>query len=360
LIKAGRPSLVRAALLAAAVAWAPLALLSALHGDFASFIVDFGVHGRSLIATASLILAEAVWTPRLARVARHFVEAGLVAEADRPCYEHAMSSTRKLLNSRIVEILTVALAYAITAALFFAIRPNADVPLWHGVARGDTYSLSPAGWWAFLVSLPILLVLLLGWLWRVFLWTRFLWLMSQMPLRLVPTHPDGVAGLRFVSSSLKGFLPLAFTLGVLAAGPVLNQVFHQGASALQFKYVVVGVAAFVVALCAGPLLVFARRLIGEEYRGVFEFGALTTDVEQQLERKWLARRGRRDADALEVQDFSATTDLNSITANVYRLRIVPIDARNLLLLVAATLLPFVPVLFVVPTDAFVRIANMLI
>jgi len=37
-----------------------------------------------------------------------------------------------------------------------------------------------------LVSLPLLLVLFFGWLWRLFLWVRFLWCLSRLDLHLIP------------------------------------------------------------------------------------------------------------------------------------------------------------------------------
>jgi hypothetical protein len=211
------------------------------------------------------------------------------------------------------------------------------------------------------VSLPLLLLLLLGWLWRICMWTRFLWLMSQMQLRLIPSHPDRAAGLRFVGRSLEAFMPLGLAIGVMAAGPALNQVVHEGVSPLKFKFLVVGVAAFAAALFVGPLLVFAARLIGEQRRGMFEYGSLAVRLGEQLERKWLLRRPV-DKSALEVPDFSATTDLNSIAANVYQVQIIPIELRSLVLLLGATVLPFVPIALaaVPPSEIVRRIAGLLL
>ncbi len=64
---------------------------------------------------------------------------------------------------------------------------------------------SLAGWWHLLVSLPLLLILFFGWIWRLALWARFLFLMSRLNLRLIPAHPDNVGGLKicqFVTSRL--------------------------------------------------------------------------------------------------------------------------------------------------------------
>jgi hypothetical protein len=81
--------------------------------------------------------------------------------------------------------------------------------------------------------------------------------------------------------------------------------------------------------------------------------------ERWLRPSW--RLGRVGGDALEAPDFSATTDLYSIVANVYQLRLVPVEVRSLLILLSATLLPFVPVLLMaVPLDTLLqRVAGLL-
>jgi hypothetical protein len=232
--------------------------------------------------------------------------------------------------------------------------PSGAVPAWHGQLHGNAFNLSPAGWWALLVSSPILLMLLLGWLWRLVLWTRFLWLMSRIELQLVPAHPDQCGGLRFVGTSLEAFMPLGFTLGIIAAGAMANRVVHFGASPTDFKSLVVGVLAFVILVFTGPLLVFARRLLHEQHRGMFRYGAVAQGLGHQFERKWLSPR-QVDKGALEVPDFSATVDLYSVVGAVYTMRILPLELRYVVLLGLTTLLPFAPVaLMAVPVSVLLK------
>ena len=315
LLRAASPRVVRRAVLAVAVGWVPLALLTLVRGDFMrpdhanAFLLDFGAHARFLIAAPLLILAESLCAPRLAAIARHFVTGGLVAEADRPAYERAVDSTRRLLQSKAAEIVTFVLAYALVASLLLG-TGDTEVPLWHGSIAGGHLAPTLAGWWGLLVSLPLLLLLLLGWLWRVGVWTRFLWLMSRMELRLVPSHPDHAGGLKFVGYSLEAFVSLAFTFGVLGAGVVLNQVVNRGTPPTQFKYLAVGVAVFAVVLFAAPLLVFVRRLIEEHHRGILAYGAFALRAGDEFERKWLM--GPVDEQTLRSPDFAPTNSLYSI------------------------------------------------
>ena len=360
LIRAGQPQVVRRAILALAIAWLPLALLTLVRGDFMrpdhvnAFILDIGCHARYLIALPLLILAEALCAPRLTAIAGQFIAAGLIAEADRRAYERAVASTGRLLHSRTAEVAAFILAYALVASLIVS-TPSAPVPLWHGVIWGERLAPTPAGWWGLLVSLPLLFLLLLGWLWRVGLWARFLWLMSRIELRLVPSHPDGAGGLGFLSTSLEAFLPLAFAFGVLAAGPVLNFVIHRGASPTQFRLQAVGVAVFTVVLFASPLLVFMRRLLDAHHRGVLSYGALTHRAGHEFEREWLPARQVIDEQTLKAPQFAATNNLYAIAARAIGMRRVPFDVRSVAVLGGAALVPFVPAeLLRLPLDVILQ------
>ena len=347
LIRGGHLHVVRRAILAVAIAWLPLALLTLLRGDFMradhanAFILDIGCHGRFLITLPLLVLAEARCAPRLTAIAGQFCAAGLIPEADRPAYERAVASTARLLKSRTVEVAAFILAYALVASLIVS-KPVAAVPLWHGLVWGDRIAPTPAGWWGLLVSLPLLFLLLLGWLWRIGLWARFLLLMNRIELRLVPSHPDGAGGLGFLSTSLEAFVPLAFAFGVLAAGPVLNFVVHRGASPTQFHLQAVGVAVFAVVLFATPLLVFMRRLLDAHHRGVFTYGAFTHRAGHLFEHGWLAAHPVIDEQTLRAPEFAATNNLYSIASRAIGMRRVPFEVRSVAVLGGAALVPFVP------------------
>jgi hypothetical protein len=239
-------------------------------------------------------------------------------------------------------------------ATLFLIGPAIDLPRWHGVRTASGFTFFPAGWWVVFVSLPLLLLLELGWIWRLWLWMRFLWLMSRLDLRLVAAHPDHAAGLRFVERSVRAFLPLGFVIGVMVAGPVLNRVVHQGASPSQFKFLIAGTAAVAVILCVAPLLVFIGRLLEAQHHGGVAYGTLALRVGEQFEDKWLNSEAALGK-ALAVQDFSATIDLYSVVANVYAMQVVPLALKTLALLIAATLLPFLPLAILsVPADEILK------
>jgi hypothetical protein len=253
-----------------------------------------------------------------------------------------VASVEKLRDAPIVGFALTLIAYALSAAALLPF-PVSELPMWHRSAT-DPGALSAAGWWAALVSLPLLLILILGWLWRLVLWTRFLVLLSRLDMNLLPVHPDKAAGIGFLGYSVRALALVGAALGAIVAGAVANKVLHEGAALQQFG---IPVGAFVVLttlLFTAPLLAFSAKLIEVRRRGERDYGDLALKLGRQFELEWFARRTGSPSDILERGDFSAATDLYQVVDRVRDLRFVPVDLASVAALAAATLLPFVPVL----------------
>ena len=355
LIKPNQRRSAQRALFAVLIVWAPLFVLSAIESlvsgenKLGSLIGDLTVVSRYLIVVPLFILAEEGTIFRLGQIARQFVDAGIVHARDRPRFDAIIADSRRLLNSASVELVVVVLAYLAIIVLTYTF-PTEDIPLWHKV-RGDGAGYSWAGWWHALVSVPVALVLLLGWLWRILIWGLFLFRVSRLDLQLVPAHPDLAGGLQFVGLSLRAFLPLSFTISTIAAGGVAQRVLYMGTSFFTFKYVVAAVVVVILLLFVGPVLVFGGKLVEARRRGIIGYGGLAGAVGGELEKKWLDYRTSIDEGALDVQHFSVTTDLYQVVSNVYQMKPFPIDTQDLIALIVVTLLPFLPaLLFEIPLD----------
>jgi hypothetical protein len=349
----------RRAAAVAVVAWLPLLLLAALQGVLlgpsprASLLHDLAAHARYLVAMPLLFAAEPWCLKQLSAIAGHFLRGGLVAAADRDRWEALVASARRRLDGRGLEtvLAVAALAGAVLVGGVFY-RHDSSPWMMHGAAGERT----AAGWWRTLVSQPLFLLTVAMWLWRVMVWTRFLWGVSRLELRLVPTHPDLAGGLRFVALSLRAFAPVAFALGAVVAGTLAGEILAAPRLAPEFAYAptVIASGAVALALFAGPLLVFAGPLHRARLRGFLEYGVLVDALGHRFEERWLGR-GAVGPDALAAPDFSATTDLYSIAANLRQMAVVPAGVRDLLMLVVAALLPFLPLaLMAVPLSTLLK------
>lgn len=345
LVKPDEPRVVRRALFAAGVAWIPLAILTTVQSIFFGdgsagwFVRDIAVHARYLIAVPALILAETDCIPRLEHIVRQFVDTGLITNDDLPRYQRAVASTRRLLNSSYGDVIAVIAAYLAVIWLSTYISP-ALVSNWQ---RSGPLHFSLAGWWNSFISLPLLLIFFFGWLWRIVLWGRFLFLVARMDLQLLPSHPDKVGGLKFVSTSLRGFRLISLGLGAVAAGAVADRVVYHGDNLLTFRGLMISLGIVILILFAGPLTVFVARLRQTRRRGVFTYGLLANQLGREFEAKWLSGNTHVQPDALQQPDFSATTDFYGVAANVYEMRELPFTLRDLIGPLAPALLPFVVV-----------------
>lgn len=336
LTRAGRLDTTRRALVVAAVCWLPIVVLMALLPGSGQ-VPRSGMHIRYLVVAPLLVLAESTCGTRLTALTRQFLIGNLVLERDRERFDRIVGSTMELLASPAVELLAWLAAYAITTT----------------VLAGTAWrEWSVAMWWNALVSLPLLLVLILGWLWRIALWARLLLLVSRLDLRLVASHPDRAGGLGFVSQSLRAFAIVAFAIGLILAGESARLVATTRAIPVSQVQLDVAVVAIVVTLMIMPLATLTPRLARTYRRGVVEYGDLASDVGRALEARWLASRAAKVRESgLHEPDFSATIDLYSIVSNVHAMRLVPVAFKDVAVLIAFAVLPFVPiVLAIVPVE----------
>jgi hypothetical protein len=363
LVKTDQPQVGRRVLVAILIAWLPLAILSGVSfviwsdESSSSFFFDFGVHARFLVAVPAFIFAESECLPRLRTIARHFVEAGLITDADKPRFLTVLASTRSLIESTLGDLVTILIVYGTVAALTVYLSTGSLVA-WHRPETAGAMQLSLAGWWHALVSLPLLLAILIGWLWRIALWWRFLFLVSKLNLHLIPSHPDHAGGLKFVSASLRGFRVVSFALGAVVAGSLANLQLYRSRDLdlADARNLVIGLMVFLAIILAGPLSIFVRTLREAKKTGIFQYGALAGSVGLRFEEKWL-QSGAVDQTALEAPDFSATTDLYGVARNAYEMKELPFDLKDLIgpVLISGSI-PFLPlVVMAMPIEAIFRL-----
>ncbi len=341
------------ALLAAAVTWLPLAVLSAMHAHAVSssdtsFWRDFAVHGRCLVSVPLLILAHRMCVPRLLWIVSHFTKARLIGDLER--FDAATATARRAFESRKARIVLAVAAWAAAAAITRS-YPVDSLPAWYRASEGSgTYSA--AAWWHVLVSLPVALLLAFLWLWRLCVWTRLLLRVARCRLQLVAAHPDRSGGLGFLGTSLSAFAPIAFGFSTIAASREAAVILGHRAVLSEHLYINVGFAVFCMVLIVLPLCAFTPVLMEASRRGALAYSILGHQMGQEFERRWLSGgTGRIDNAALHETDFSATIDLYSIVAGARGLRLVPVSRHHLLALLATLALPFAPVvLLLVPLE----------
>jgi len=333
----------------ASIAWLPLLVLSALHGDALGdaasigFIEDIETHVRFLIALPILIAAEIVVHRRIHFVVSQFVERGIVAPEHMPAFRDAIDSTMRLRNSPLIELALLALVY--TLGLWIWRNEIAlTVTSWYASENGAQIRLTPAGYWHVFVSVPIFQFVLLRWYFRFFLWFWFLFRVSRLRLCLLASHADRAAGLGFLGASVNAFALVLLAQGAMLAGLIASQIFHEGRDLLSFKVQILGFLAFFIGATLIPLTVFTPQLVRAKRTTARDFGLLVSRYTSEFHQKWVQGGSPADEPLLGSGDIQSLADLGNSFSVVRETRLVPFSLKDVSRLTAISAAPFVPLL----------------
>jgi hypothetical protein len=330
------------------VTWLPLLILSALGGQALGggaavpFLLDVEVHVKFLVVIPLMVIAELVVHQRMRLVVKQFLDRNLIAEDDLPRFDAAIESAFRLRNSVLAEVLLIAFVYVFGVLIVWRQFTALSTSTWYASASAEGSKVTLTGMWYGYVSLPIFQFLLMRWYLRIFIWARFLWQVSRLRLCLIPTHPDHVGGLGFLSNTVYAFIPLALAHGGLIAGFIANRIFYTGALLPQFKIEIAVLVGFLLCIVLGPLLLFALQLAETKRRGTREYGTLAERYVREFDTKWLRGGAAAGEPLLGSGDIQSLADLNNSFDVIRTMGIAPITRHAVVQLVAATVLPIVP------------------
>ncbi|MGR8941068.1 MAG: hypothetical protein ACU83P_05705, partial [Gammaproteobacteria bacterium] len=327
--------------------WLPLLLLSLLTGEAfdgaikVPFIYDVDVHVRFLLTLPLLLVAELVVHQRIRQTVRQFIERKIVPARSVPDFEALIGSAMRLRNSVLIEIVLIVLVLTATHYLWSS-QMALESATWYAAIVDGHRHYSPAGYWYAFVSIPIYQFLTARWVFRIFIWARFLWQVSRLDLHLVPTHPDRAAGLGFLGGSSAAFIPLLLSQGALLAGLIANYIFYEGKTLLDFKPEIVAAVVFFLLLVLGPLCVFGPRLAQVKRQGLLEYGALANRYVREFDDKWLRGGAPADEPLVGSGDIQSLNDLAGSFEVVQTMRPFPFNKTAVLQTAIAVLAPLLP------------------
>jgi len=340
--------------------WLPLFLLATVGGFSGSagrlaFLRDIEVHARFLVALPAFILAELFVHLRMLPVARRFIERRIVSVEDLPRFYSVVESAFRLRNSVPLEVGLFAAVYTF-GLWFWHNRFGIEAATWYAMP-GGRWNLTPAGFWYVFISIPILQFILLRWYVRFFIWYRFLWQVSRIPLNLIPTHPDRSGGLGFLGGLSYTFGPILFGQGAMLAGLIASNVIYYGGNLVSFKLQAGAFVAFFVCVIFGPLLVFTPQMARARREGLAEYGLLAEQYVSDFQEKWIDGTRTGSKELLGTGDIQSLADLGNSYTVVQEMRAVPFGLKDVSRLAAATAAPMVPLLFLVwsPEDVIMRV-----
>jgi hypothetical protein len=348
------------AIIIALLTWLPLLVLSAMQGLALGgsikipFMYDITVSVRLLLALPLLIVAEQIVDSRSNEVICHFIESGLIDDKDVSKYESIVRQVGRMVNSLPVE--AVILALVIVNTVFLRLELSETSSTWRFLVTRAGTTMTPAGWWNFVFCVPIFQFLLLRWLYRYLVWCWFLWRVSRLDLRLVPTHPDRVGGLAFLGVLQVKFCPIIFALASVLSAYVGQEVLFNGAVLKQYTVMILGNTLLILAIFLGPYFVFSLKLFETKRRGFLTYSTLANDYTQSFHQKWIRGKAPTEEVLLGSSDIQSLADLSNSFGIVRDMRMVPFDLKlTILPIVGCTIIPFFPLLFTVfPVETILK------
>ena len=366
----GQVSVLRRIILLISITWLPMCIFAILQG-FAlgatpreSFLLDFAAYARYFIALPLMIFADGIIGPRRRLAGLQFVRDGLVGPQDMPAFEQAVARLASRRESVTATVVTIALAlFGAWQLTFESATGVANVASWQTFNLPGNHALSYplAALWSHLVALPVFLFFLYRWLWRLIFWTLFLFDVSRIELRLVPTHADGAGGLGFLEIAHVSFGTLAFAATSVLSAQAAFRIVYEGAGLKTFQGPVIIVFLVILVLFLGPLLLFSPMMNRTWRAAMRSYGSLVVHYNRGFHEKWVDKSGPPGEPLLGSADIQSLADLGNSFRFVNDMKIVPLSRWAFIYLALATVLPGLPlVLLVVPVseiiDALAKVA----
>jgi hypothetical protein len=323
--------------------WVVLLVLALSEGFWhVLFSIEaIGAHVRLLAVIPLLFVCETFIDPRFTEFVRQIVRSQVAPAATCPALGAEVARIARWKDAWLPEAF-----FLLAAVLLGLITPNQNFfSHLSGVTGGSNPSaVSETTWtsqWYWMVCMTLFRFLFMRWLWRLALWCFFLWRVSRLDLRLVPTHPDRAGGLGYLELVHTEFVPLVLAISATQSASLAQNI---ALGRLAFDSIYPSVAFILLAdvvLFIGPVCVFSRKLWASRVKGLSDYGAFAERYVNEFDRKWLGAGPAPGESLLGTPDLQSLADLSDSVSIVRDMRLVPVSQRMLMHLAVAALLPLV-------------------
>jgi hypothetical protein len=330
----------RQALAAVAVGWVPLPILAALEnllGTDSRLIWSLSVHMRLLVAVPLFLWSESVLERACERAVHAFIRDEFAADSNM--LERIIRSTSRIRDSWWPELALLGAAIALCQFLLW--QGNGATGL-VGEQQVGARELSAVHLWYGFCGLPLFQFLLTRTLWRWLIWSAFLWRLSRLRLRLVPTHPDLAGGISHLARPVQGFAVALLASSAVLASAWGSHILAGQASLSSFATPFAALVLVAELVAVGPLLAFTGQLFQARSRGRLQYGAFALRYTLDFHVRWIEPPDQPIAELLGSPDIQSLADLANSFKVVDSMRLVPFGPRLLSNVFVAIVLPMLP------------------
>jgi hypothetical protein len=245
--------------------------------------------------------------------------------------------TVRFRDARAAEMMVLLLAYVGTynAVSGFSLQTGST---WF--KSGNV--LTSAGYWYALVALPVFQFLMYRWIYRMVVWSRFLWKVSKLDLLLTPTHPDAAGGLGFLGKALVPFGVILFALSAVVSSAIASRILFSEGRLVDYQWSYIALFVLFLVTFAGPVLIFVPKLLTLKQRGRMEYGTLASRYTQAFHSKWIEKTEASQEPILGTNDIQSLADLGTSFQIIRKMRIVPVELSDFYGVLLPGLIPALP------------------
>jgi len=322
--------------------WIVLLALASIDGRASRLfsVALIGGHIRLLVGIPLFFICEAWVDPLMTGFVSGLVRKNIIPESALPALSDIIARATRRKDSSLAEAACLATAILLSLVDQSLRLPGATAA--HELFHAGT-NPTMAALWYWIVCMPLFRFLMFRWLWRLCQWWYFLWRISKLELDLVPTHPDGVAGLGSLELVHTCFIPLVLAISAIESASLAEEI-SVGGMTFEAIYPSVLLILFVdTVLFVAPLFLLSPKLWACRIKGLGDYGYLASRYVQSFDTKWLRAADAEEA-LLGTADLQSLADLSNSVSIVRNMRLAPISVRLWANILIAALLPMVPLM----------------
>jgi hypothetical protein len=338
----GGTNTVAMGLVIGALLWIGLVLVAFLTGDSQRLfsLAVIGAHVRLLLCIPLFFLAESWLAPRWSTFVSMIASSGVVPSNELPALNSEVARVVRWKDWWLPEAacLLVAVIISINSSRLHLHGATTG----YDASRAATVNLAAMLYWN--ACLTIFRFLLIRWIWRLGLWSYFLWRVTKLKLHLVPTHPDSTGGLGYLQIVHMHFTPLVVAISAVQAASFAEEI-SMGIVAFEAIYPAIALILIVDAfLFLGPLFVFTPKLWACAVKARHDYMDFAQNYVSAFDRKWLRPDSDPGEPLLGTADLQSLADLANSVNVIRNMRWVPVGKRLLISIAVAALAPILPLL----------------
>jgi len=346
------PSVERRIVVSIAVTWVPLLVFAFLDGRALgptpreSMLLDFATYARFFLAVPLLMIADRVVGPRLTAAGLRFIRDGFVGQSDLSKFSTAVARVKQRREALTPELIIAGIAF------FGAWYLSVDQWYVGGTSSWKSLTLSSggislAGVWHQCFAIPFLQFLFLRWIWRLAIWTLFLYEMTTLDLNLVVTHADQAGGLGFLGTAHTFLGIFSFAMGAIVSADAAFRIYFEAATIESFELIFIFCIVLNEIIFVGPLLVFLPALFHARLEGLRQYSVLTNQYNRAFHERWVKNEPLTQEPLLGTADIQSLADLGNSFDRVRAMRDFPFGTRLILQIAVMSALPALPLLLLV-------------